>query len=68
VILYLRKEGVMSEGYLTAKEVAMYLKLHPDTVCELCKKGEFDAVKVGGITSKWLIKRGPFEAKFGKVS
>jgi len=58
----------MSEGYLTAKEVAVFLKLHPDTICELCKKGEIEAVKVNGMTSKWLIKREPFEAKYGAIS
>jgi excisionase family DNA binding protein len=55
-------------SYLTTTEVAKHLRLSKDTVLNLVANGEIPAVRSGKAkNSKILIKREPFEKKWGRV-
>jgi excisionase family DNA binding protein len=34
---------------MTTKEMAKYLKLHPITICKLCKEGKIPSIRIGGV-------------------
>lgn len=54
--------------YITVKEAASHLRMHPNTVLNGIERGDIEAVTVGkGKACKKLIRRKPFEKKFGKV-
>ena len=50
------------EDYLTVKEAAERLRLHPGTVKRLCRAGDIPAVKVG---HTWLINPARLEVFAG---
>lgn len=55
--------------YITVKEASEHLRMHENSVLRAINNGEIEAVTLAkkGRGVKKLIKREPFEAKFGKV-
>lgn len=50
------KHSTIEYDWLTIEEAAEYTRFHPDTLRDLCRRGDLQAVKVGGswrTTKQW---------------
>lgn len=54
----------MSNGIMSIKEVANYLKIKEQTVYRLVQKGKIPALKIGG---QWKIKKEHIDRLFDEI-